>query len=454
MAPTVPDDRNDPNEFFDEGIPLNDHEEPKDIETCPASPRSQMAAEALCLLSEVTRSVSTQTSNVLFTTNFEDVSIQVNMKPTVRSKAISCYMYQSKCQQINVACSPIKCIPENSSVVCSSNNQEKGGSKGENHDSDSDTFSDSDYSYESEKSISEEEERYQSIHFKRQSFLLNKELCLNDSKFFLGIPPHSKYIIKILSETIGSNLADVLLTLKKIKLDSSFKELGYTFGMSESNASRIFRRNIPIISRCLSALIMWPLPNKIKLHLPLPFIARYSQVQSIIDCYEIEIEKPSNPMHQCLTWSNYKKANTIKYLISATPDGLINFISSGYGGRISDVELTKDSGYLDVLPEGCTVMADRGFKGLDTLLASKKCKLVRPPSVKVGGKSNKVEVMLTKRIASLRVHIERVIGRIREFKMLKPHSCIDHNLIMYLDDINKTAAGLVNLQSPLIKQLN
>lgn len=40
----------------------------------------------------------------------------------------------------------------------------------------------------------------------------------------------------------------------------------------------------------------------------------YSNVQSIIDCLEIEIEKPSNAIHQSLTWSEYKNVNTLKYL--------------------------------------------------------------------------------------------------------------------------------------------
>ncbi|GBP75134.1 hypothetical protein EVAR_42377_1 [Eumeta japonica] len=56
---------------------------------------------------------------------------------------------------------------------------------------------------------------------------------------------------------------------------------------------------------------------------------KYHHVSCIIDCLEIEIQKPSNAVHQALTWSDYKKANTLKYLISSTPDGLVNFISPG-----------------------------------------------------------------------------------------------------------------------------
>lgn len=73
--------------------------------------------------------------------------------------------------------------------------------------------------------------------------------------------------------------------------------------------------------------------------MPIPF-RRYSSIQSIIDCLEIEIPKPSDPIKQSLTWSEYKKCNRLKYLISSTPDGFINFVS-GFNGRCSDVLIVK-----------------------------------------------------------------------------------------------------------------
>jgi len=62
-------------------------------------------------------------------------------------------------------------------------------------------------------------------------------------------------------------------------------------------------------------------------------------------------------MHQALTWSEYKKCNTLKYLIAISPDGLIIFISGGYEGRVSDAELFDKSGIMNVLPEKCAVIA-------------------------------------------------------------------------------------------------
>lgn len=39
---------------------------------------------------------------------------------------------------------------------------------------------------------------------------------------------------------------------------------------------------------------------------------------------EIEIQKSKNLLKQAITWSGYKKCNTLKYLVSCTQDGFIN----------------------------------------------------------------------------------------------------------------------------------
>ncbi|XP_063384367.1 uncharacterized protein LOC134670470 [Cydia fagiglandana] len=174
--------------------------------------------------------------------------------------------------------------------------------------------------------------------------------------------------------------------------------------------------------------------------------------QGIIDCFEVQIEKSSNPVDQSLSWSQYKGCNTAKYVISSTPNGFINFISKGYGGRISDVNLVEQCGLINHIPADCTILADRGFKHLETILNQKGVRLVRPPSVFRNQKQSKCEVLRTKVIASLRVHIERVIRRVRLFKLLKPHSTVNNKLLNMLDDILVVACGLTNLQTSIIRR--
>ncbi|KAK5648371.1 hypothetical protein RI129_003263 [Pyrocoelia pectoralis] len=270
--------------------------------------------------------------------------------------------------------------------------------------------------------------------------------------YYVGMPPSYFYLIDVLSQKICTYVVCVLICLQKIRLNQTFKGLSYDFCVSESFCSMTFTKTVPALAECFSTLILWKAGDTIKSRLPIYFRARFSHVQSIIDCFEIEIEKPSDPIKQTLTWSNYKKCNTLKYLISSTPDGYINYVSSGFDGRTSDIKITDSCGYLDVLPDGAGVMADRGFKGVAPALEKKSCSLIRPPSVSATQKSSKDEVRLSKRIASLRIHIERVIRRVREFSLLKPHACVNKKLVKYVDCIVVIACGLINLQAPIISK--
>jgi len=97
-------------------------------------------------------------------------------------------------------------------------------------------------------------------------------------------------------------------------------------------------------------------------------------------------------------------------------------------------------------------MADRGFKQIQTILNQNKCELLRSPSISTSTKPTKQEVLKTKSIASLRIHIERVIRRVREYKILEPHSCLDWNTMSYIDSVVTIVADLINLQNPIIRK--
>ena len=61
------------------------------------------------------------------------------------------------------------------------------------------------------------------------------------------------------------------------------------------------------------------------------------------------------------TWSNYKQHNTVKFIVRIAPQGVVAFISKGWGERVSDVYLTENCGLLQNLLPGDLVLADRGF---------------------------------------------------------------------------------------------
>jgi len=122
---------------------------------------------------------------------------------------------------------------------------------------------------------------------------------------------------------------------------------------------------------------------------------------------------------QSSTWSEYKHHNTAKFLVACTPNGAISFVSPVYVGSISDVELTHRPGFLTKLTDkpGISIMADRGFTIKD-VLRSLNVDLNLPPFMEGRKQLPASDVQEGRKIAHLRIHVERAIGRIKNFKIL------------------------------------
>ena len=132
------------------------------------------------------------------------------------------------------------------------------------------------------------------------------------------------------------------------------------------------------------------------------------------------METPSDLHMQSSPWSNYKHHNTVKFLIGCTLNGCISFISPLYVGSISDVELTRVSGLLIHLEDkpGISVMADRGFTIKD-ILNDIGVKLNVPPFMDGRKQLSPEEISEGRKIASVCIHVEKAIGRMKSFSILK-----------------------------------
>ena len=131
------------------------------------------------------------------------------------------------------------------------------------------------------------------------------------------------------------------------------------------------------------------------------------------------METPSDLMLQSTAWSNYKHHNTFKFWVACTPNGAICFISPLYLGSISDPALTKESGFIEKLHgmSGVSIMADRGFTIKDTL-SEIGVELNLPPFMEGRDQLPAEEMQHGRSIASLRIHVERAIGRMKLYRII------------------------------------
>ncbi|CAG2247497.1 unnamed protein product [Mytilus edulis] len=248
---------------------------------------------------------------------------------------------------------------------------------------------------------------------------------------------------------------EFVITLLRLRLGLNTYVLSLLFGVSQSTISRVFTTWISLMAQCLGPLIKWPSKEKIKKHMPLSFRRKYPNTRVIIDATEFYVQRPRNPTAQSKTWSNYKSKNTFKTLVGITPNGAFSFISDLWTGNISDRSITERSGFIDLIEKGDHVMADRGFLIKDLLL-SKGATLNMPPFTRPckHGKGRCLtakEIKESKSIASLRIHVERSIQRLKSYKFLS--GVMPINSLSVANQALKVAGFFCNLMKPLVQKL-
>ena len=128
----------------------------------------------------------------------------------------------------------------------------------------------------------------------------------------------------------------LMLTLIRLRLNLSGRDLTYRFKVHESTVCRLFEFVVSLLFAKLKHLIKRPSRDVQLKTMPMIFRKHCPQCVVIIDCFEIFIDRPTNLLARAQTYSQYKHHNTVKYLISITPQETVSFISDGWGGRTSD----------------------------------------------------------------------------------------------------------------------
>ena len=164
----------------------------------------------------------------------------------------------------------------------------------------------------------------------------------------------------------------------------------------------------------LGQINIWPTRGKVNETMPEDFKQKYSSTRVIIDCSEVRCQMLSSLHLNGELFSNYKHHTTLKGLIGISPGGAITFIIQWYTGSISDKEIVVRSALLDLpFQEKDSIMADKGFTIQDLLPLGVSLNI--PPFLGSSAQMPATDVVRTQEIASLRIHVERAINKIKNF---------------------------------------
>lgn len=270
---------------------------------------------------------------------------------------------------------------------------------------------------------------------------LTKKIMFNHSNHYMGLSRQFLQLIDMITAETNVSEHDLILTLRKCKLNETFLSLADFFGISELQAKQIFTKNVAEVANFFGKFIFWPFAEYIEEHLPYEFKLNYQTIQSVIDCFHLQFDDPT-------------KNPPMKYLVSYTPYGFINYISRGFGDTMaSDTDVLKLSGYLEMIKTDVHVLVrDDGFVGAEALIEQRGGILFR---ARIDGVAASVattgeDVDLFTNIAVVRLSIKRMVSRFNGFQLLKPYST-DPNLIGVMDNVMVVAGALINCKAPHIK---
>ena len=133
-----------------------------------------------------------------------------------------------------------------------------------------------------------------------------------------------------------------------MRLNPCERDLAIRFEIAVSTVSKYFITWISFLYHHLGELQWSPSVQQVRGTLLQAFRERFPDTYAIVDATEVFIETPCDLQNQSSTWSNYKH-NTAKFIVACTPNGAISFVSPLYVGSISDVELTRVSGFIKSL---------------------------------------------------------------------------------------------------------
>lgn len=238
-----------------------------------------------------------------------------------------------------------------------------------------------------------------------------------------------------------------LVTLIKLRQHTPHQELSFWFGIDEKQITNIFVTWVNFMACQWTEINWWPSRELVQFFSPSDFKQKFPKTRVILDGAECPVKKPKQALAQQSTFSTYKNRNTVKTVVGGSPGGLISYISPAYGGSTSDRQIMERSNLMKMCDPGDDIMADKGFN-VDDIFTPFEVAVNIPTFFKKKNRMSSAVVSRDRKIASKRVHIERLIGLGKTYKILtEPMNHIETSLST---QITKVVFTLCNFRKCIV----
>lgn len=285
---------------------------------------------------------------------------------------------------------------------------------------------------------------------------------------FLGLRRNRIFLVNSLAQTFDLNQRDIILTLRKIKLNEHNARLASVFGLTDSEVDILFRTSVPKIADCLRNFIVWPDDVTMKLNVPIYLRQHFNKIHLILNYLVVKVRQNAVKfLSQAQSETSYcegDQCHKLKYLVASTLDGCVCFVSRGFGIQTDDEAVLAQSGFLTKFKTNTNLIAGKNFHNFEDRLTNGNDHDHENNNGGGGGGESDLERTMTtneeddnfgeivsekiskSRTFKLKNYIESVLESFQGHMILSPMTCVDVRSLELLDDIVVIVGALINLQ--------
>ncbi|XP_058455124.1 uncharacterized protein LOC131432702 isoform X2 [Malaya genurostris] len=300
---------------------------------------------------------------------------------------------------------------------------------------------------------------------------------------FLGLRRNRIFLVNSLAQSFELNQRDIILTLRKIKLNEHNARLASVFGLTDGEVEILFRTSVPKIADCLRNFIVWPDDITMKLNVPINLRQHFNKIHLILNYLVIKVRQNAvKYLSQAQMESSYcelDQCHKLKYLIASTLDGCVCFVSRGFGIQTDDEAVLAQSGFLTKFKTNTNLIAGKNFHNFEDRLTNGNAHdhennnggsttgrgggaHGRPGAgtgndsdlertLTINNEDDNFEEIVSEKISKSRTfklknYIESVLESFQDHMILSPTACVDGKTLELLDDVVVIVGALINLQ--------